>query len=97
MTTEPSTDDGARHPPIRPGEILAEEFMTGFGLSERQLAGRLGVPVETVREVVEGRKAISLALSQKLGQMFGQSDAFWLNMQTHYERRVDAFPVDGRA
>ncbi|MYR05997.1 HigA family addiction module antidote protein [Gordonia sp. SID5947] len=83
------------HQAIHPGEILAEEFMSDLGLSPRQLAGQLGVPVGDVREIIEGRRAISLTMSQRLGKLFNQSETFWLTLQTDHDKEVSARGAGG--
>ena len=45
---------------IPPGETLAEE-LEARGLSQSELARRMGRPVQTVNEIVRGRKTITAA------------------------------------
>jgi len=42
----------AKLPPIHPGEILREEFMTPRGLSQNALARALNVPPRRINEIV---------------------------------------------
>lgn len=71
--------------PIHPGETLAEDYLTEYDLSQRKLAELIHVPPRRVNEIVLGRRAITPDTSIRLGKLFGQSDRFWLNMQTRYD------------
>src|SRR5688572_18794078 len=54
----PSIPDGPL-PPIPPGAVLLEEFMRPLGLSQNELARRLGIPPGRVNDLVHGRRAIT--------------------------------------
>ena len=43
--------------PPHPGEILLEEFMQPFGLSQTRLGRDLGVSPRRINEIVHGRRA----------------------------------------
>ena len=45
--------------PIPPGEILAEE-LEARGMTQRELAARLGRPAQVVNEIVNAKKAITV-------------------------------------
>lgn len=70
---------------IPPGETLAEEI-EARGMTQRQLAAKIGRPPQAVNEIVRGKKAIpadtALALEEALD---GISAKFWLNLQADYE------------
>jgi antitoxin HigA-1 len=67
--------------PVTPGEVLREEFMVPLGLSGRALARELGVPSNRITEIVAGGRAISAETAILLGDRFGTSAEFWLNLQ----------------
>ena len=46
-------------PPIHPGEILLEEFLTPLGLSSTELAHDLNIAPAVVDEVLGGTRPIS--------------------------------------
>ncbi len=46
-------------PPVRPGEILLEDFMKPLGLSVNRLALELHVPATRVGEIVHGRRRVT--------------------------------------
>jgi HTH-type transcriptional regulator/antitoxin HigA len=70
---------------IPPGETLAEEI-EARGMTQRQLASKIGRPPQAVNELVRGKKAITadtaLALEDALE---GISAKFWLNLQADYD------------
>jgi addiction module HigA family antidote len=74
--------------PIRPGEILFEEFMKPVGLSINQLARDIDVPPGRISEIVSGKRAITADTALRLGKYFGVSPEVWLNLQTDYDLRV---------
>lgn len=74
--------------PVHPGRILADQFLTELGLSQRKLAELLDVPPRRVNQIVHGQRSITPDTSLRLGKVFGQSDTFWLNLQQHYDIEV---------
>lgn len=72
-------------PPIHPGEVLLEDFINGFGITQHKLAVSIGVPPRRINEIVHGMRGISADTALRLSKYFGTSAEFWLNLQTHYE------------
>lgn len=72
---------------MTPGEILLEDYMKAMGLTQNGLARALGVPPRRVNEIIHGKRAITLDTSLRLGRYFGQSERFWLNVQTECDLR----------
>lgn len=73
------------YPPIHPGEVLMEDFIEGFGITQNRLAVSIGVPPRRINEIVHGKRAISADTALRLGRYFGVSPEFWLNLQSRYE------------
>ena len=67
--------------PTTPGEILHEEFLKPFGMSQKELADHLGCGVKVVNRIVNGRTSVTAAMALKLGSAFRTSPDFWLNAQ----------------
>lgn len=82
MTTDPS--------PIHPGEILREDFLEPFGITQNRLATIIGVPPRRINEIVLGKRSITAETALRLGKAFGNSAQFWLNIQDRYELDVAA-------
>jgi addiction module HigA family antidote len=73
---------GRRLPPVHPGEILHDKFLTPLGISVYELAHVLHVPRSRINDVVLGRRAITTDTAMRLGRYFGMSAEFWINLQT---------------
>lgn len=73
------------YPPIHPGEVLKEDFIEGFGITQNKLAVSIGVPPRRINEIVHGKRGITADTALRLGRYFGVSAQFWLNLQTQYE------------
>lgn len=73
------------YPPIHPGEILLEDFINGFGITQHKLAVSIGVPPRRINEIVHGKRGITADTALRLGKYFGVEPMFWMNLQTHYE------------
>ncbi len=71
--------------PTHPGEILSEEFLAGFGLTQVALAEHTGVPVQRINEIVRGKRGITPETAWLLSQAFGTSPEFWVNLQTSHD------------
>ncbi|MDI6793402.1 MAG: HigA family addiction module antitoxin [bacterium] len=69
-------------PPIHPGEILLEEFMKPYSLTQTEIARRIGVSCKHINEVVNGRRGIDPDMALRLSRLFGTSLELWLNGQT---------------
>lgn len=71
--------------PIHPGEVLMEDFIEGFGITQHKLAVSIGVPPRRINEIVHGKRAITADTALRLGRYFGVEPQFWLNLQGRYE------------
>jgi len=83
-------------PPIHPGEILLEEFLKPFGLSQYRLAKDISVPPRRINEIVLGKRSISPDTALRLSRYFGLSDRFWINLQARYDLEVEKDKLAGR-
>ena len=68
---------------VPPGETLADEIMAR-GMSQRELATRLGRPAQVVNEIVRGKKAITDDTALGLEKVLGIPAAFWVNLEQSY-------------
>ncbi|MGV0633257.1 HigA family addiction module antitoxin [Mycolicibacillus trivialis] len=74
--------------PIHPGEILMEDFIEGFGITQNKLAVDIRVPPRRINEIVHGKRGITADTSVRLAKYFGTSAEFWMNLQSNYELRL---------
>ena len=71
--------------PIHPGEVLMEDFINGFGITQHKLALAIGVPPRRINEIVHAKRGITADTALRLAKYFGTSAEFWINLQSHYE------------
>ena len=74
-------------PPIHSGEVLADE-LAELGVSATALSRALDVPTNRITQIINGQRAITAETALRLGQWFGTSADFWLNLQKQYELRL---------
>jgi len=75
-----------RHrPPTHPGEMLREEFLTPLGVTQSDLAHRLGVSFPRVNEIIRGKRAMTPDTALRLAQVLGMSAEFWLGLQLDWD------------
>ena len=68
---------------IPPGETLADEI-AARGMSQTDLAARLGRPVQVVNEIVRGTKSITDDTALGLEGVLGIPARFWVNLEQNY-------------
>ncbi|MPZ20885.1 MAG: HigA family addiction module antidote protein [Luteitalea sp.] len=70
---------------VQPGNILRHDVLDPLGLTQTAAATRLGVPVQTVNQIVRGKRAISADMALKLERAFEVSAEFWLRLQSDWD------------
>jgi addiction module HigA family antidote len=71
--------------PTHPGEMLLREFLEPLGITQRELADGIHVPYQRVNELVNGRRGVTPSTALRLGQFFGMSAGFWMNLQLRWD------------
>jgi addiction module HigA family antidote len=74
--------------PVHPGEILFEEFLKPFGLSQNRVALDIRVPARRINEIVLGKRGVTPDTALRLAKYFHMSPQFWLGLQMDYELDV---------
>jgi addiction module HigA family antidote len=74
--------------PVTPGEMLKEEFLVEYGLSQSQLAKAIGISPNRIAEIVNNRRRITADTALRLSLYFGNSAEFWMNLQSHYDLKM---------
>lgn len=69
-----------RHP-VHPGVLLLEEFLQPMGITQKELAERIGVSYVRVNELVHGKRRLTPDTALRLARFFGMSVEFWMNGQ----------------
>ena len=72
-------------PPTHPGDMLLEEFLRPLGMSQAELAAKIGVSYPRVNELIHGKRGITPDTALRLEQLFGMEAQFWLNLQLAWD------------
>ncbi len=79
---------------IHPGEVLLEEFLNEFGISQNRLGREIGMSPRAINEIVHGKRSITANSALRLAKYLGTSPAFWLNLQASYDLEEAAKALD---
>jgi len=71
--------------PTHAGEILREEFLVPFGLTQMQLAKELHTSFRAVNELINGKRGVTVEMALRLSKYFGTTPQLWLNLQNQYD------------
>jgi len=75
-----------------PGAFLREE-LKARGWTQIELAEIVARPIQTISQIVNGKKQITPATAIELGAALGTSPEFWLNLEVAYQL-AQADPAD---
>jgi len=67
------------------GNVLYEEFMKPYKLSQNALAKAIGVAPSRITDIVNGRRGITADTDLRLTRLFGLSEGYFLRLQEHIE------------
>ena len=71
--------------PTHPGEVLLEEFLKPAEISQVDLARKIGVPVQRINTIINGRRGITAETALKLSKALHTSPEFWMNLQSTHD------------
>ncbi len=72
-------------PPTAPGEMLLEEFLKPRGITQVELALRMGVPIQRVNTIVNGKRGVTAETAILLGEALDTTPEFWMGLQADYD------------
>jgi len=72
-------------PPTHPGEMLLEEFLKPFGMSQSAFAVRLGISFPRLNEIIRGKRGVTPDTALRLAGVLGMSADFWLGLQQDWD------------
>ena len=72
----------AKKRPKTPGEILNDEYLKPLGITQQQLAERLGITRVRLNEVLLGKRSISMDTAIRLARFFKTTVDFWIGLQS---------------
>jgi addiction module HigA family antidote len=78
---------------IHPGETLAET-LEELGMSQAELAQRMGRPLQMISEIIQGKKAITAETALQLERATGVPANFWNSSQRNYEATLARLEED---
>ncbi len=69
--------------PVAPGHYIREalEFL---GMSQQELATRMGRPAQAISEILNGKKALTEQTAFELSAVLGKSPSTWMNLEYAY-------------
>lgn len=71
--------------PTHPGEMLSAEFLAPLGMTQVELAERIGVPFQRVNQIVRQKRAVTPDTALRLARLFGTTAELWLNLQQAWD------------
>jgi len=72
--------------PTSPGEILLEEFWGPLGMTQVALAEKMGVPLQRVNTLVNGKRGVTAETAILLADVLGTTPGFSMNLQVSLGR-----------
>ena len=72
-------------PPTHPGEMLLEEFLKPLGLTQREMAKRLGISYPRLNEIIRARRGMTADTAMRLEQLLGMEAQFWMNLRLTWD------------
>lgn len=71
--------------PFHPGVILQEEFLKPLGMTQVELSAKMGVPIQRVNSIINGKRGVSAETAILLSGIFKNTPQFWMNLQTCFD------------
>jgi antitoxin HigA-1 len=68
-------------PPTHPGKVLLEEFLIPLKMSQMELAQQMGVPIQRINTLINGKRSCSAETALLLSKVLKTTPEFWLNQQ----------------
>jgi addiction module HigA family antidote len=65
--------------------MLLEEFVKPLGISQNQLAIRLGISYPRLNEIVRRRRSVTPDTALRLARVLGMPADFWLGLQQDWD------------
>ena len=72
--------------PTHPGEMLDEEFLKPLGITQTDFARRIGVPVQRINLLVNGRRGVTPDTALRLERALGMPASFWIGLQQDWDQ-----------
>lgn len=80
---------------IHPGEFVKDE-MEEVGITQKNLAKKIGVSTTIINEVVKGKRRINGDLAVRLEMALLSPASVWLNLQARYDETVARIKLESQ-
>ena len=67
--------------PVHTGEILLHEFLKPLGMTQVALANRMGVPIQRINTLINGKRDMTAETAILLARALKTTSEFWMNLQ----------------
>jgi addiction module HigA family antidote len=71
--------------PTSPGEMLLEEFLKPMEMTQTELARKMGVPIQRVNTLINGKRGVTAETALLLAKIFKNSPQFWMGLQMDWD------------
>lgn len=68
-----------------PGIILQKDFLEPSNITQTFFAKHIGLSLQTVNEIIKGKRSITPETAWLFAQSFGTTPEFWMNLQMNYD------------
>lgn len=73
---------------LTPPGFTIQEHLDFIGISQAELAERMGRPKEKINDIIKGREPISIKTAFQLEKVLGIAASFWLNSEQSYRTEL---------
>lgn len=74
--------------PMHPGEMLREDILPVLGRPKAEIARLLGVSRQTLYDILDEKKPVTVNMALRLGKLCGDGPRIWLAMQQAYDMQI---------
>lgn len=87
MINKANEEDYMPDKAIPPGTTLLEN-LNYIGMTQKELAERMGRPLKTINEIIQGKKGITAETSIQLERVLGIPAKIWSNLERNYRETL---------
>lgn len=79
---------------VPPGETL-KETIGSVGMTQAEVAQRIGQPKKTINEIIKGKAVITPDTAIQLERVLGVPASFWNNLERNYQETLSRLRIMG--
>jgi addiction module HigA family antidote len=65
--------------------MLLEEFIRPLGITQSELAARMGIAFPRLNEIIRGKRGVTPDTALRLARVLGMPADFWLGLQLDWD------------